>query len=252
LRVLDDVLRRPDGSSLIYRPAAPTGGSCAELPLDASRDDVLGAGRQVVLVGKCRAGWSANVFSWDASHVESGSTPAYQPFPTCDATYARSVYDAKLVRYYEDSTLVARTLALTETPQAARAGRLTPDKVASMVACGVNLFGFDQLLPDDGRIAASIWSWASGSPDPQQGACAVQRADGRWSTRPCTGAALRPAACVSGTTWSVTAPVSADAAATACQLRGATFAVPRAGDQNARLRQAAGSAEVWLDYRVSV
>src|SRR3712207_7384477 len=44
----------------------------------------------------------------------------------------------------------------------------------AMTDCGVNLFGFDQLLPSDGRIEATIWSWAKDEPR-QPGGCALQR-----------------------------------------------------------------------------
>src|SRR3954452_10694322 len=203
--VLNSVLRRQDGGSMIYVPNASqtTPKGCANLPLDVSRNAVRAAGAQVVLVGNCRSGWAADVFGWDDNHVESGSTPKYRPFPACDASYPRSVYDAKLVRYYEDSTFVSAATDPTQSPADSEADSLTPERVASMTACGVNLFGFDQLLPHDGRIEASIWSWQTGQPDPAGGRCAVQSDDGRWLTRPCSS--RRRAACrTPAGAWSLT------------------------------------------------
>ncbi len=164
--MLDSVLKRADGSSLIYRPSASemTSKGCANLPLGVSRDDVRARGAQVVLVGNCRSGWASDVYGWDDNHVESGSTPDYKPFPTCDKTYPRSVYDAKFVRYFEDSTFVSAATDPGQSPEQQQANALTPARVGDMTRCGVNLFGLDQLLPNDGRIEASIWSWAKGQP----------------------------------------------------------------------------------------
>src|SRR5690242_11109361 len=91
---LDNVLKRPNGTSLIYKPdpAQKAANGCVPLPLGASRDAVRASGARVVLVGSCAPGWSANVFDWNGVHVEGGSTSAYHPFPACDATYGPSVY----------------------------------------------------------------------------------------------------------------------------------------------------------------
>jgi hypothetical protein len=249
VRVLDSVLKRPGGASLIYRPSAAqtAGRDCAGLPLGLSRADVRARGAQVVLVGNCRSGWSSDVYGWDDQHVESGSTPGYRAFPACDATYSRATYDSKLVRYFEDSTFVSAATDPTESPQQAQDDALTPQRVADMTRCGVNLFGLDQLLPDDGRIAASIWSWAEGAPDAGDGRCAAQRSDGRWITRPCR--TRRRAACSTAGGWILTrGAVPYSGAAAACRARGARFDLPRDGSSNSRLRQAAGDQAVWLRY----
>jgi hypothetical protein len=251
--VLDKVLTRPDGSSLIYRPSPSemTAKGCANLPLGISRDDVRRRGARVVLVGNCRSGWASDVYGWDDVHVESGSTSRYRPFPTCDATYARSVYDTKLVRYYEDSTFVSSAIDPTTSPKAAAAEMLSPEKAAAMTRCGVTLFGFDQLLPDDGRIAASIWSWDKDKPDVRDGRCAVQRPSGRWITRPCQ--LRRRAACrLAGVLKVTRGTFTHDGAKEACRQRGGALGVPRTGYENSLLRVAAGPAsEVWLGYRLS-
>ena len=247
---LDSVLRRPDGSSLIYRPKASdrAANGCTPMPTDVSRDGVRAAGAQVVIVGSCAPGWSADVFDWNASHVESGSTSGYQAYPACDASYGAGVYDSEMVRYFEDSTLVSALLDPTRKPADPEA--LTPTKVQEMTDCGVNLFGLDQLLPEDGRIQATLWSWAPDEPSATAGRCALQRGtDGRWVAAPCTD--THPAACFDGSTWTVTAtPVAFTEAASACEQAGSTFAVPRAGDQNSALHAAAGG-DVWVDYSLS-
>lgn len=246
---LDAGLRRPDGSSLIYHPQASAigSGNCEEMPRGVSRDQIRAATAQVMIVGDCQQGWSADVFGWD-DHVESGSTAAYQPFPGCDATYSRQIYDTKFVRYFEDSTLVtALTSDTTENWAQYQANMLTPDKVTSMTGCGVNLFGFDQILPFDARLAASVWSWGANQPDLTAGNCTAQESDGHWATQGC-GAAL-PAACQTGSGWALSAPTTFADAQSACAAAGGTFALPVTGYQNSLLRGAAGSQAVWLNYQ---
>jgi hypothetical protein len=249
LDALDSKLKRPDGSSLIQRPSASemTSKGCANLPLGTSRRAVRAAGAQVLLVGNCRSGWARDVYSWDDNHVESGSTPQYRPFPACDATYSRAVYDQKLVRYYEDSTFVATAIDPTQNPEDAGAGRLSPERVGSMTRCGVNLFGFDQVLPDDGRIGATIWSWAPKQPDAKDGGCALQRpSDGRWVTAAC--GARHQAACRTASGWTITPKaVTYARAKRAC---GGSFGLPRTGYENSLLRAAAGAGAVWIAYRL--
>jgi len=251
IATLEKVLRRPDGSSLIYHPNAANkaANGCAPLPLDATRAGIRASGAQVVIVGACAPGWSADVFDWNAVHVESGSTSGYQPYPACDATYGPSVYKTKLVRYFEDSTLVSTLLNPTRPPADPEA--LTPLKVQSMTNCGVSLFGLDQLLPEDGRIQGTLWSWAPDQPVAGAGGCTLQGADSRWVAAPCTAA--HPAACQAADgSWSVTSPVVFDDAAAACATQGASFGLPLSGDQNSRLHtvsDAAGGA--WLNYRLT-
>lgn len=246
---LDSVLRRPDGSSLVYRPdpAQKADNGCVPLPMDVSRADVRASGARVVVVGSCAPGWSSLVFDWSPTHVEGGSTAAYAPYPACDATYGDDVYAAQLVRYFEDSTLVSALRDPLRAP--ADPDALSPRKVHSMTACGVNLFGLDQLLPEDGRIQATLWSWAPDEPRTDVGACTLQRpSDGRWVAAACTE--THRAACRSGDAWTVTpTPVTFADAEPACAAVGATFDLPRAGDQNSALHEvAAPVGGTWVDY----
>src|SRR3954469_13094106 len=143
---------------VIYEP--PAGAGCTKLPLSVSRDDLLSAGKQVIIVDTgCGAGsaWPGIAFDW-SDHVENGSAAAFRDFPDCGPDHTRAVYDATLVRYYEDSTW------LSSTVDGGEPGGLTPEIAAAMARCGVDLFGFDQLLPRDGRLDALVWSWAPDEP----------------------------------------------------------------------------------------
>jgi hypothetical protein len=246
---LEQVLRRPDGSSLIYRPDPRdwAAGRCSPLPMDSSRDDVRASGARVMLVGSCAPGWSSVVFDWDAVHVEGGSAAAYESYPACDGSYGPSVYEEKLVRYFEDTTLVSNLLDPTRPP--ANPEALTPAKVQAMTNCGVNVFGLDQLLPEDGRIQATLWSWAPDEPVQTQGRCTLQGADSRWVAVDC--AEEHPAACYGGE-WLVTTPVAFADAEAACGSLGATFVLPRTGNWNADAHAVTGAVGgAWLDFRLS-
>jgi hypothetical protein len=65
--------------------------------------------------------------------------------------------------------------------------------------------------------------------------------------------AVHRAACLSGTTWTLTpTAVPFAAAASACAARGAVFAVPRAGDQNERMHAlAADVGGAWVRHRIT-
>ncbi len=243
------ILVRKDGGSMIYRPDATrtAKNGCVPLPLGVSRDEVRRAGAQIVLVGRCAKGWAGIVHDWDAVHVESGSTQRYRPFPACDATYARTTYENELVRYYEDSTFVAT--AVDPTTPASDPERLTPAKTAAMTGCGVNVFGFDQILPDDGRLEAAVWSWAPMQPDAAN-PCAVQGTDGRWSTRPCSERHL--VACAVGRSWRLSrGPVTFSRARDACRAIHGFFGLPYEAFSNSNLRHAAGDQVVWIAERTS-
>ena len=246
IKVLDDTL-----GDRIYRPSPSemTAEGCANLPLGISRDDVRARSAHVVLVGNCRSGWAADVYGWDDVHVESGSTPDYRPFPACDATYGRDVYDSKLVRYYEDSTFVSAATDPTQSPADHEADMLSPARVADMTRCGVGLFGFDQLLPHDGRIKATIWSWLKNEPSADSGRCGLQREDGRWLTGPCK--AKQRAVCRGAGGLVLTPrPIRWDRAESACGKQSASFDLPRTGYENSLLRQLAGAERVWLRYQL--
>ena len=227
---------------LVYK----TGGStCTKLPLTLTRNAVLAAGAQVIIVSDCGAGagWQSQVFDW-SDHVEN-RPDGYRDFPDCGPDYSRATYDTKLVRYYEDSTWL--TEGASYVGQASVDDGITPATAAAMARCGVDLIGLDQLLPGDGRLDALVWSWALGEPAAGGGGCAVQRPDGRWEARPCTE--HHPATCADGTGgWLVTLKSARFAdAARLCSRAGMTFATPRTGYENALVRASGNGATAWLN-----
>lgn len=235
-------IQRPD-------PARIGEKGCATLPLDLTRRQVRAAGNQVILVGDCAEGWGSLVHEWGSVHVESGNTARYRPFPACDATYKRSVYQQKIVRYFEDSTLIATVVDPT-TPSL-DPGRLTDAKVSAMTDCGVTLLGLDQVTPQDLRIRSTLWSWAPGEPKAGTG-CARTNADGRWVGAACSE--RRRAACARNGTWTLTPRAvtyaQAGRACRASRRSRPTFGLPLTGNSNAELRRLAAGAPVWIHYRI--
>lgn len=220
------------------RVLEPAGDGCRALPLDLTRDRVRESGRQVVLVSGCGEGaaWQGRVFDW-SDHLETRPR-GYDP--GCGPDYTRDQYDATLVRYFEDSTVFTAT-----TAQAGRAQTddgLTPETTAAMVRCGVDLFGFDQLLPTDGRLAALVWSWA---PHPRK--CALHEDDGSWSPARCR--TRRPFACHTERGWLITKAAGLQRRGrSVCRRGGGRFVLPRTGRQNALLAAAPRRVRPWLAY----
>lgn len=220
----------------VLRPAQ----DCGDLPVHLSRADVRDAGKQVLLTGNCGpGGWGSWVHvrgeAWDER--KSGAGDDYPSAPGCADRETR-VYDELLVRIYEDATWLSA--------MAGARGDVTADETRDMVHCGVNLPGFDQLRPFDGRLRALVWSWA---PDePSAGDCAYQDADGRFRSDDCRD--VRPFACLDGASWAVTEGRGPWRSGGVACGPGADFAVPRTGFANDALAAAKdGVGEVWVNYR---
>lgn len=235
---------------LVFRPASrPENGCAPGVPVEVSRDDILAAGKQVLIVSGCgpAADWQNLVWEWkndsaDTAQRETGSSTNYAA--DCSAAdLTRTDYDTRLVRFYEDSTWLS---AMISPGSPSRNRGITPTVAERMARCGVDLIGFDQLLPFDGRLGALVWSWAPGE-GPQPGQCAVQRgSDGRWVSESCD--TPRPAACHSPAdgSFTVTARVTFAEASAACAALERNFSVPRTGWENELVKQASGGADVLL------
>ena len=220
--------------SLLY---APGGSSCVPLPLDRTRNDVLAAHKQVLIISGCHsgAGWNGAVFSGAARAKDETGPGGYGDNGSCDPARAPAVFDSHLLRVYEDSTALSAT-----TSQGAE--RISYGKAAALQRCAVDLTGFDQLLPGDSRLTASVWSWA-----PHQqgtGPCVLQEADG-WHSAGC--AARHAFACRTGHGWRIDRVAGPAFAQGRCQ--GGEVGVPRYGWEAVQLQAAMRAARVsavWL------
>ncbi|MDT7546867.1 MAG: hypothetical protein QOE99_2977, partial [Actinomycetota bacterium] len=129
---------------------APGGTACVPLPMDGTRNDVLAAGKQVLVISGCHdgVGWNGAVFSGAARARDETGAAGYGEDGSCDPARPPAVFDSHLLRVFEDSTALSATVNQGMDP-------ITPKKAAALQRCAVDITGFDQLLPDDGRLAAS-------------------------------------------------------------------------------------------------
>jgi hypothetical protein len=239
--VLDQVL-----GGLLYRPA-DAGRSCSDgFPVDLSRDDILAAGRQVVIYSGCGAGnaWPQQVWQrrFHSQQSMSGLGNGAILFPD-QCVFSAAQFTGDWTRIFEDSTLVGTLTGATRLSTAA--------EVREMVRCGINMPSLDQVGPSDPRLPAFVWSWAPGQPEASAVRnCARHADDGRFVAEACS--ALLPQACVNPADrrdWRIGLPAAAWAAPSCPPGYG--FDVPRSGNENEFLKTAkaqAGADTVWLNY----
>ena len=236
---------------LVLRPPPGTGdGTCADAPMDGSRQDVLDAGKQIVIVGDCGPGpWGTWVHERGPLWNESSHDGSYpEPGPdACDPDRAERDYDANFIRHWEDLTFLTAMVDGGSDP-------ITPEVTNAMVRCGVDMIGFDELGPDDGRLEALVWSWAPDEPSLEPGLeCAARGTDGRFRMDGCS--TVRPFSCrTAAGDWVVpesTGPWGDGEAV--CAAAGASFTVPPTGWENERLGAVAASATegVWIPIGIA-
>ena len=226
--------------SLVYKPQGVTPGNCATLPYSSSEQQLMATGARVLLVGNCGPGaWSQLVFQRGNTWDESGQPSSYSAADCAHDEQLRQS-DTSFRREFEDSTFVSAATGSPTPP-------VTAEQVATMVRCGVNIIGLDQLRPQDGRLAALVWSWAPG--EPAVDGCAYLGADGRFHAASCSE--KRVAACETpAKTWQLThkAVAWSRAAAECAKEYAASFAVPMNGFRAGQLAAAADGQTAWLNY----
>jgi hypothetical protein len=256
-RIAGALVQRYLGGFALPVPAAAP---CQAMDWTRSTTSIEATGARLVIVGNCApsvaggTGWGAFVHERGPQWDESGDPTTYaDPGSTQCATDAARV-GTRFRRYFEDSTWVAATAGSNPvTSSLGGTSTISRDATARMVRCGVNIVGFDQLTPEDPRLAALVWSWAPDQPAAGAHGCAYQGGDTRWQLDTDCGT-KRVAACVSASgAWSVTTrPVQWAQAPRACatSFPGSTFAAPPNGLRNAQLAGAARSTQVWVDVRL--
>ena len=221
---------------------APGGSACSPLPLSRTRNDVLRAHKQVVIISGCHsgAGWNGVIYSGEARAKDETGPAGYGDKGSCDAARPPARFDDHLLRVFEDST------AVTATSEQG-ANRIGAGKARALQQCAVDITGFDQLLPGDARLTSSVWSWAPHQP--AAGGCAVQQGDG-WHTAPCN--ARHAFACRTTRGWSVDTRAATASARGRC--KGGQVGTPRYGWEAVQLRAAMARAHVtaaWISLTSS-
>lgn len=252
--------------SLVYRPANG-GNSCEGIPMNISKQDVLNAGKNIILMSDdeaCSAtqDWKSWVYGGVGDSL-NGFVTGSQGSKLNQGTacsggkgFTRNTYNTYLVRYFEDRTILGAAHAnATGNPQE----HLNAADVEAVLKCGANLPGLDHLGYEGGnRFTATVWSWDVNEPNNHAGNqdCAVSWANGRWDDAFCTD--VHRFACHNPATrqWAVSASSGAwnrDTADAACASLGAgyQFSVPYNSYENEQLKaakSAAGVTHVWLNF----
>jgi hypothetical protein len=229
---------------LVYRPhGSRPSGHCASMPYAKSPRQMAASGARVLLVGNCGPGnWNRWVFTRGEKWNEGGNPTTYGA-TDCAADMAARESHSAFRRWYEESPFLEAAMSDSQT--------LTATATRRMVRCGVNLTGWDQLRPGDGRLRSFIWSWAPGQPD-AAGRCAYQGRHGRFHASPC--GVHRRAACVDRhLDWHVTkatGPAVRGQALCAAEFPRSRFGVPPNGyrDRQLTVAKPSGHHRVWLNY----
>ncbi|HLG00151.1 MAG TPA: hypothetical protein VI916_06745, partial [Acidimicrobiia bacterium] len=150
------------GEDLVYRPVDRPAIGCATMPTSLSKASIRETGARVLIVGNCGPGaWGSWVHDRGLD-LEAG--PVWDEDKSADGddfVCPSGGFGSVFRRFYEDSTWLSDTV---EPMGIGSSGQITAAETVAMVECGVNLFGFDQLLPADPRLASLVWSWAPNEP----------------------------------------------------------------------------------------
>jgi hypothetical protein len=229
---------------LVYRPPARLrAGHCAPMPYAKSEAQLARTGARVLIVGNCGPGdgWNHLVFTRGPKWNESGNPSTYG---AADCAADRKAHETHSVfrRWYQESPFLEAVEDATQV--------LTPAATRKMVRCGVNLTGWDQLTPTDGRLRAFDWTWPKGHLG-MPGRCVFQGSLGGFNRKAC--AVHYPAACVDRhLDWHVTTargPAWLGQRMCAREFPGSRFGVPPNGYRNWQLLQAKRGKRIraWLD-----
>nr|MBV6628723.1 hypothetical protein [Oceanococcus sp. HetDA_MAG_MS8] len=239
LAILDDIEATLGG--IIFRP--PADGSCHTFPLQLSKQDILEAGKHVLIHGGCGIGesWTATVWANDRKQK---ANDGFDAFPDCESEFfSAEDYANRYIRLWEDATFIGSFRPLEA---------IDGGVAAQMQRCGVNMISVDMLQPQDDVLTGVIWSWAAEQPPVHDGQslCAKHNASGRFEAIDCQ--TRLPVACTrnDGEYLIARTPVSWDAAAQTCTALSARFAVPRSASRSQQLVQRKtefGITELWIN-----
>lgn len=216
---------------------------------DLSEEDILRAGKQVIIMGPGNAGeFTRFTHSGSFSGMGSPNDFAQVDEAACIQLKERQTTNHRL---FEDGTNIGQWFV--------GEGRISDALATKALKCGASALGADKLVIGDSRVRATIWSWGEGEPNDASGVedCAESRANGRFNDADCNTVQRFACATDDAKEWSISAAAAANSVSggeQACQQNGAQwhFSVPVNSQQNEWLKQAkvaAGVDVVWLNYR---
>ena len=184
------VVRKPDSEL----------NSCVSMPTMLTKNDILKAGKQLLIVTKkCdganphyeeqdqfKLNWNDYVFAGigdvpkDPYDMMDSKINDFTAYPACgkETIFFNDPHHISVWRIFEDRTILANL----EHPQR----KLLPEDMPDLLHCGINWPTFDMLTVDDARPHGAVWSWAPGYPSPDDGDCAIYQHDKGIQNIPCT------------------------------------------------------------------
>jgi|GEM_PF-1130741 len=172
---------------------------CVALPSALTKDAILKAGKQLIIVTKNCDGssvryeeedkfsqhWNDYVFagigdipSRPYTFIDS-TMNAFTAYPDCgkSTVFQDDNNHVSMWRIFEDRT----RLSSIERPQR----KLQPEDMQELMRCGINWPTMDMLTAADPRLVAAIWSWAPSYPQESKGQCAIYKKDSGIQNIPC-------------------------------------------------------------------
>lgn len=231
----------------------PQSSGCNGIPATLTKNQVRASGKNIVLISDGCNNSDFNRFVFGGFENGPGGYPTagvadLMEAPHClEGRYSVAQMDSLFIRIQEDRTMLSNLVG-------AAGPKVTPEVIARMLDCGVNLPGMDKLRPFDGRLQAAIWSWATNEPTNAAGFdCAYHASEGRFAADGCTE--QRYFACRDDDTgnWFISPNTGSwEQGFASCEAAGMRFTVPYSGQDNLRLTQlkaTQGVENLWLGYR---
>ncbi|WP_196139547.1 phosphatidylinositol-specific phospholipase C domain-containing protein [Aliikangiella sp. G2MR2-5] len=202
---------------------------CGNISSQLTKADVIAAGKKVVIWGD--GGCSSNS-SWK-NMVFTGL--------------------GDIGRIWEDRTTIG---AIGDIFTGGSDDYIDAQDVTNYFAQGANIVNLDDMVTDDGRLQAGIWSWDNNEPNNWGGNqdCALQWGNGRWDDQNCDNIYAFACENASNGEWAVTQDVGTwQQGESYCQALGNSyhFSVPTNSYHNQQLKQAKetkGFSNVWLNH----
>lgn len=199
---------------------------CTEIPDTLTKADVLAAGKQIIL--------------WKDDGCSSNSNLSNLAYTGL----------GNVGRIWEDATTLGTIAEFFD----GGIDSLTANDVKEAFVTGANIVNLDDMVMDDGRIAAAVWSWDNNEPNNSGGNqdCALQWGNGRWDDANC-GLSYSFACEDDNGDWFVpdnTTGVWSNGEA-ACANLGGSFSVPTNSQSNQKLKlakESVGYSHVWLNH----
>jgi len=257
----------------IYKPTHLSNhGWCNTIPGTITKNDVLKAGKQLLVVAKDCDGDNPNYeeqdqFSekWsDYVFVGIGNMPTdtytflddtitnFLPFPDCSKSniFFPDPDHTSMWRIFEDRT---HTTSIVRHEK-----KLEPADMVELMRCGINWPTMDMFDVADPRLAAAIWSWAPNYPQDNGGNCAIYQAGAGIENTNCDQTTQYGYVCMDETTQteeiiSTPGPWSQGEAMCQAMDKHWHFTVPVNGLQMEYIRESAAQAGIntlWLNYAV--